>query len=247
MLRGAKINAEWIGVPTADEIKAKDHDRLLEKLLKPVELDEADLALGTKLLETMTPENIAASLVATHRAKMPAAEDMLDDGKRERTKETHRDGFDDAQWFRINVGRSNNADPKWILPLMCRRGGVTRNDIGAIRIMGDESYVAIAAKAANQFASSVARTVSAAEMAQAAAIKGAAAAAARIAANRTAKAAAILKAEMAEIRVVAVMAGMAKGALIIGAISLILISQNPSAANIKTGQNLIMARRKAQH
>ena len=85
------------------------------------------------------------------------------------------------------------------------------------------------------------------EMAQAAAIKGAAAAAARIAANRTAKAAAILKAEMAEIRVVAVMAGMAKGALIIGAISLILISQNPSAANIKTGQNLIMARRKAQH
>jgi ATP-dependent RNA helicase DeaD len=156
MLRGAKINAEWIGVPTADEIKAKDHDRLLEKLLKPVELDEADLALGAKLLETMTPENIAASLVATHRAKMPAAEDMLDDGKRERTKETHRDGFDDAQWFRINVGRSNNADPKWILPLMCRRGGVTRNDIGAIRIMGDESYVAIAAKAANQFASSVA-------------------------------------------------------------------------------------------
>lgn len=157
MLRGAKINAEWIGVPTADEIKAKDHDRLLEKLLAPVELDEADIALGAKLLETMTPENIAAALVATHRAKMPSAEDLLDDGKRERAQESHRDGFDDAQWFRVSVGRSNNADPKWILPLMCRRGGVTRNDIGAIRIMGNETFVAIAAKSANQFATAIQR------------------------------------------------------------------------------------------
>lgn len=155
MLRGAKISADWVVVPTADEIEAKDHERLLEKLLAPAEYDEADMALGVKLLETMTPENIAAALVATHRAKMPAPEDLLDDGKRERTQESHRDGFDDAQWFRVNVGRSNNADPKWILPLMCRRGGVTRNDIGAIRIMGNETFVAIAAKSANQFATAI--------------------------------------------------------------------------------------------
>ena len=151
MLRGAKINADWMKVPSADEIKAKDHERLLEKLTAPVELDDADKALGKKLLETMSAEDIAAALVATHRAKMPAAEEMLDDGKRERAKESHRAGFDDAVWFRINVGRKNNADPKWLLPLLCRRGGVTKNDVGAIRIMGNESFVAIAAKASKDF------------------------------------------------------------------------------------------------
>ncbi len=156
MLRGANIKANWMQVPTIAEIKAKDHERLLEKLLAPVELDEDDKALGAKLLETMSAEDIAAALVATHRAKMPVAEDLLDDGKRDaardRTQESHRDGFDDAVWFRINVGRKGNADPKWLLPLICRRGGVTKNDVGAIRITADETFVGIAAKAAKDFA-----------------------------------------------------------------------------------------------
>ena len=83
MLRGAKINAEWTKVPTSADIQAKDHERLLEKLLTPIEADEADKALGAKLLETMSAEDIAAALVRTHRAKMPVAEDLLDDGNRQ--------------------------------------------------------------------------------------------------------------------------------------------------------------------
>jgi ATP-dependent RNA helicase DeaD len=158
MLRGAKIEAEWMKVPSAEEIKAKDHDRLLEKLLAPVEMDEADLSLGAKLLETMSAEEIAARLVATHRAEMPVAEDLLDNGDRqERGQESHRDGFDDAVWFRVNVGRNNNADPKWILPLLCRRGGVNKNDIGAIRIAANETFVGIAAGSAKAFAKAVAK------------------------------------------------------------------------------------------
>jgi ATP-dependent RNA helicase DeaD len=155
MLRGARIEAEWIKVPTADDIRVKDHERLLETLLSPVEVDEEDRALGAKLLEAMSAEDVAAALVRAHRAKMPAPEEMLDDGSRERTQESHRAGFDDSVWFKLNVGRSNNADPKWLLPLLCRRGGVTRNDIGAIRIAADESFVGIAANAAARFAKGV--------------------------------------------------------------------------------------------
>ncbi|MGC4113746.1 MAG: DEAD/DEAH box helicase [Myxococcales bacterium] len=33
-------------------------------------------------------------------------------------------------WFRMNVGRLNNADPKWLVPLICRRGGATKADLG---------------------------------------------------------------------------------------------------------------------
>lgn len=155
MLRGAKIEADWMKVPTAEDIRIKDRERLLETLLAPVEVDEEDRNLASKLLEVMSPEDIAAALVRTHRAKMPEAEEMLDDGRREPAKESHRAGFEDAVWFRINVGRRNNADPKWILPLLCRRGGVTKNDIGAIRIAANDSHVAIAAAAAKHFAKAV--------------------------------------------------------------------------------------------
>lgn len=159
MLRGAKIEADWIKVPTAADIRAKDHERLLETLLTPVEVEDDDRALGAKLLETMSAEDIAAALVRVHRAKMPQAEDMLDDGSRstERSKETHREGFDDSVWFKMNVGRRNNADPKWILPLLCRRGGVTKNDIGAIRIAANETHVGIAAAAAAKFSKAIAQ------------------------------------------------------------------------------------------
>ena len=157
MLRGAKIEADWIKVPTAADIRAKDHDRLLETLLTPVEVEDEDRALGAKLLETMSAEDIAAALVRVHRAKMPQAEDLLDDGSRERTREDHRAGFDDSVWFKLNVGRRNNADPKWILPLLCRRGGVTKNDIGAIRIAANETHVGIAATAVAKFAKAIAQ------------------------------------------------------------------------------------------
>jgi ATP-dependent RNA helicase DeaD len=157
MLRGARIEAEWIKAPTADDIRAKDHERLLETLLAPVEIDDEDRSLGARLLETMSAEDVAAALVRAHRAKLPAPEEMADDGSRERANEHHRAGFDDAVWFRVNIGRRNNADPKWLLPLLCRRGGVTRNDIGAIRIAADESFVGIAAAAAARFAKAVAQ------------------------------------------------------------------------------------------
>jgi ATP-dependent RNA helicase DeaD len=157
MLRGAKIEADWIKVPTAADIRAKDHDRLLETLLAPVEVEDEDRALGAKLLETMSPEDIAAALVRVHRSKMPQAEDMLDDGSRERPRDDHRAGFDDSVWFKLNVGRRNNADPKWILPLLCRRGGVTKNDIGAIRIAANETHVGIAAAAVAKFTKAIAQ------------------------------------------------------------------------------------------
>ncbi len=155
MLRGAKIEAQWINAPTAADIVAKDQERLLTTLMTPVEVDDEDRALGAKLLETMSPQDIAAALVQVHRAKMPVAAEMLDDGSRERAKESHRDGFDDSVWFKLNIGRNNNADPKWILPLLCRRGGVTKNDIGAIRITANETHVGISKAAAVRFAKAI--------------------------------------------------------------------------------------------
>jgi ATP-dependent RNA helicase DeaD len=63
----------------------------------------------------------------------------------------------DTVWFRMNVGRNRNADPRWLLPLICRRGHVTKREIGGIRILDRETKFEIARDAAGRFASAVRR------------------------------------------------------------------------------------------
>jgi ATP-dependent RNA helicase DeaD len=161
MLRDARITADWIRTPTADEIHAKDRERLLEKLQLPVETDEEDRALAAKLLETRSAEDIAAMLVQAHRAKLPAPEEMVDGGTREKSERGEKElrpGFEDVVWFRMNIGRRQNADPRWLLPLLCRRGHMTRGEVGAIRIQATETQFAIPRAAASRFMAAVKRT-----------------------------------------------------------------------------------------
>ncbi|HKQ44468.1 MAG TPA: DEAD/DEAH box helicase [Rhizomicrobium sp.] len=54
-------------------------------------------------------------------------------------------------WFRLNVGRERNADPKWLLPEICRQGDVTKKDIGAIRVFEMETLFQVDPVAAPKF------------------------------------------------------------------------------------------------
>jgi ATP-dependent RNA helicase DeaD len=54
-------------------------------------------------------------------------------------------------WFRLNVGRERNADPKWLLPEICRQGEVTKKDIGAIRVFEMETLFQIDPATAPKF------------------------------------------------------------------------------------------------
>ena len=54
-------------------------------------------------------------------------------------------------WFRLNVGRERNADPKWLLPEICRQGEVTKKDVGAIRVFEMETLFQIDPAAAPKF------------------------------------------------------------------------------------------------
>ncbi|HEX8910691.1 MAG TPA: DbpA RNA binding domain-containing protein, partial [Anaeromyxobacteraceae bacterium] len=55
-------------------------------------------------------------------------------------------------WFRIGIGREKNADPRWILPLVCRRGDVTRDDVGKIVVLPKETRFEVARQRAEAFA-----------------------------------------------------------------------------------------------
>ena len=111
----------------------------------------------------MAPEDIAATLVQTQRAEMPAPEELIantPEAREQAKAERHRPGFEDVVWFRMSIGRRQNAEPRWLLPLICRRGHITRNEIGAIRIGQHESWFQIPRPVAAKFADTVARTAS---------------------------------------------------------------------------------------
>ncbi|MCC6927024.1 DEAD/DEAH box helicase [Novosphingobium sp.] len=163
MLRGAKIQADWREAPTPEDIRRNDHERLLATLLAPVELDEDDRDLAARLLAERSPEDIAAALVRAHRAQLPAPEELIagtHEAQRAAQAERHRPGFEDVVWFRMDVGRRQNADARWILPLLCRRGHITRNEVGAIRIGQHETWFQVPSAVARKFADAVKRTAS---------------------------------------------------------------------------------------
>ncbi|NCP18202.1 MAG: DEAD/DEAH box helicase [Erythrobacter sp.] len=161
MLRNAKIDAEWTEAPDREAIRAKDRERLLETLLQPVEIEGGDQELVDSLLSQRSPEELAAMLVHAHRSKLPEPEELIansPEARRAAQAERHRPGFEDTVWFRLDIGRRRNADPRWILPLLCRRGQITRNEIGAIRIGPNETFVQIPRAISDKFAAAVIRT-----------------------------------------------------------------------------------------
>jgi ATP-dependent RNA helicase DeaD len=60
-------------------------------------------------------------------------------------------------WFRAAIGRRKNAEARWLLPMICRRGGIEKQDIGAIRILDTTTEFEISARVAESFAVKVQR------------------------------------------------------------------------------------------
>ena len=170
VLQSANITATWAGPPSADEIRAQDRQRLLQHPALTATIDEDDQKLARQMAEQVTAEQLAGALIGLLRADLPEPEELSDDARmrdtqsrepRERPAPQSRSerGFveseGDGVWFRLNVGRSRKADPKWILPLICRLGQVTKAEIGPIRIFDDETKFEIVGHAAAAFADAV--------------------------------------------------------------------------------------------
>jgi ATP-dependent RNA helicase DeaD len=64
--------------------------------------------------------------------------------------------MENGVWFKITVGRERNADPKWLLPEICRQGEITKKDIGAIRVYERETRFEVSPDVADSFAAHVA-------------------------------------------------------------------------------------------
>ncbi len=165
LMRTARIVPTWSPAPSAEDIRAKDQERLVAALRPEGEPAEDDLAIARALLADAPPEAVVASLVRARRAAMPSPEDLIEQvappssgsfgtpGERP----PPRPGFEGSAWFVADIGRTRNADPKWLLPLICRRGHVTKREIGAIRVFDRETRFEIVREAADRFAAVVAQ------------------------------------------------------------------------------------------
>jgi ATP-dependent RNA helicase DeaD len=166
LLRDAGVPAHWSGPPSAEEIRELDRRRMLQDPLLQETPAEEDFEAAKLLLAERTPEQLAALLARLYRARLPAIEAVVDPGQEPERREAPAPRASDAKpgkgprpsrlpgvavWFRLDIGRTKNADPKWLLPMLCRKGNLTRQDIGAIQIFEHETKVEVAEPAAAQF------------------------------------------------------------------------------------------------
>ncbi|MDQ0507363.1 DEAD/DEAH box helicase [Xanthobacter agilis] len=159
MLRALGLTPAWSGPPTADEIRKLDHERMLRDPLLTEEPSDDDAAVARTLLAEHPAEHLVAALVRLYRAGLPAPEEVADPGEprgaRDRAAGRSTGGAIGGAWFRLNIGRRHKADPRWLLPLICRRGNVTRDDIGAIRIFDEETAFEVSAAALEGFSAAL--------------------------------------------------------------------------------------------
>jgi ATP-dependent RNA helicase DeaD len=78
-----------------------------------------------------------------------------DDRRPARSDDRDAPARDETVWFGLNIGREKNADVRWLLPLICRVGDVTKREIGAIKVGDSETRFEILAEHADNFANAV--------------------------------------------------------------------------------------------
>ncbi len=180
LFRSAKVRPADGRVPDQAEISRAADERLCAALRASEAEAAAPLqALAAKLLAERSPEQVVAWLLADrkHAGPCPAREvsrptdhirpsgrskkhgDGRFDRRGQESSAGHgrraasgsRAGNSDYVAFQVSWGGQRGADAGRLLALACRRGGVTRDDVGAIRIGPRSSSIEISAAAASSF------------------------------------------------------------------------------------------------
>ncbi|MEJ0058503.1 MAG: DEAD/DEAH box helicase [Terricaulis sp.] len=171
LLRDARIEAHWGAPPSADDVRRRDDERLMGDAMLEEKPEPAEQKMARALLERHGADNVAAAFVRLYRKGQAAPEDLASplDWQREQERperapravprEAQRDGparpprdnFANGVWVSLSVGRLQSAEPRWLIPMLCKAGGLTKRDLGAIRIQPNETHIEIDPAKADQF------------------------------------------------------------------------------------------------
>ena len=139
LLGGAKVKAEWSDPPNAADVQSRDSERLMENPSWNEAVEDSERATVDALTERFSAEQLAVAFLRVYSEGQSAPEELADAG----APPAPRSKFGPGVWFSINVGRKDNAEARWLLPMLCRSGNLNKDDIGAIRIQPAETFVEI--------------------------------------------------------------------------------------------------------
>ncbi|QMU56771.1 MAG: DEAD/DEAH box helicase [Boseongicola sp.] len=151
LLGWAKLKAEWDTAPSAEEVSAKDDARMLASSDWTDPVEPSNAATVNDVVERFSPEQIAAAYVRLYRERRSAPEELVDPS----TPAKPRQAFGPSVWFSLEGGHNANAEPRRLLPMLCKMGNISREDVGAIRIQKDASFIELRQSAVKGFLSAV--------------------------------------------------------------------------------------------
>jgi len=179
LLASANVKAVWTAPPSANQIAAASAARLIESLTgddaavpggEAARVDELLAGLRAKLQEAALDDGeLLRRLLARELERLPSGETLRSVAipaagsggyatGPERRPVSRSEFAADSVLFRVNMGEKDKAEARWLLPLICRRGGVTNREVGAIRIGPRETLFEISGPAARDFEAAAAET-----------------------------------------------------------------------------------------
>ncbi|UWQ12995.1 DEAD/DEAH box helicase [Aliiroseovarius sp. M344] len=147
LLRFAKLTAVWAPAPSAEEVQAEDQKRILADEVWTQEPTANEAAMAKELVEKFTPAQLATAYLQLYHTAHTAPEEL----SAANAKPEKREPFGASVWFTLAKGRDQGADPRHLLPMLCKAGNITRADIGAIRLQDDKSFFEVKAAKVDGF------------------------------------------------------------------------------------------------
>ncbi|MFY0596347.1 MAG: DEAD/DEAH box helicase [Cognatishimia sp.] len=152
ILKMAKLEATWGGAPTAEEVSAREEERMLADEAWSTPVNESERESVDALSNAFSAEQLAAAYLRLRRTARSAPEEL---NAFTETKPRRKEDFGKSVWFSVSGGRAAGAEVRRLLPMLCKAGNLTKDDLGAIRIQEKESYVQILESSADSFLAAI--------------------------------------------------------------------------------------------
>jgi ATP-dependent RNA helicase DeaD len=168
----AKLSATTVAAPTIADIEARYRRQILDAAVSAPMPEDEEKEFVAELLGKVSPEQLAVAFLRQQLASRPVPEEtssvsLSGDSPKSKRRDKRENGpaYDPMApreprgpdmvggvWFTLSLGRKHRADPKWLLPMICKAGGVTKREVGSIKIDDTETRFEIAADKADEFA-----------------------------------------------------------------------------------------------
>ncbi|WP_072791717.1 DEAD/DEAH box helicase [Cognatishimia maritima] len=148
ILSMAKLDASWGSAPSAEEVSAREEERMLADEAWTTPVNESERETVDALVSAFSAEQLAAAYLRLRQLSRSAPEEL---NAFTESKPRRKEDFGPSVWFSVSGGRAAGAEVRRLLPMLCKAGNLTKDDLGAIRIQETETYVQVLKSSAEGF------------------------------------------------------------------------------------------------